>query len=206
VGWSYGGLNMRLYAYMYPAEVGGLVMVDSGHERQLEAFGGGPNPALMAAFRMLPRLIATGVPALVPQWVPRTDAGQLPDEAVLASQALAVMSPKMAEAVVDELQGVEASMAQVAAARAALPGPQPLGDLPLVVLMKGQAESIVGVSLSAEGQQQVWLELQQDLTQQSSKGQLIVAERSGHNIPYTQPELVVAAVEQVLQIGESHAR
>src|SRR6266581_4367311 len=32
VGHSFGGLNMRLYAYTYPQEVAGLVLVDSSHE------------------------------------------------------------------------------------------------------------------------------------------------------------------------------
>src|SRR6266571_5585633 len=32
VGHSFGGLNMRLYAYTYPQDVAGLVLVDSSHE------------------------------------------------------------------------------------------------------------------------------------------------------------------------------
>jgi pimeloyl-ACP methyl ester carboxylesterase len=38
VGHSFGGLNMRLYASQYPAEVAGLVLVDSSHEDQYERF------------------------------------------------------------------------------------------------------------------------------------------------------------------------
>jgi pimeloyl-ACP methyl ester carboxylesterase len=206
-GWSYGGLNMRLYAYRYPEEVAGLVLIDASHERQLEVLGGRPSPVLQAVFRAIPGLIATGVPALVPQWVPRVDAGALPDEAAHASQALAVTSPKMAEAALAELQAIEASMADVAAARTAAPSPQPFGDLPLVVLMKGHTESIQGLSLSAEEQQRRWHDLQSDLAGQSTRGQLIVAEDSGHNIPYQQPELVVAALIRVLDLAEApHAR
>src|SRR6266487_2738761 len=32
VGHSFGGLNMRLYAYTYPQDMAGLVLVDSSHE------------------------------------------------------------------------------------------------------------------------------------------------------------------------------
>jgi pimeloyl-ACP methyl ester carboxylesterase len=35
VGWSFGGLNVRLHASRYPAGVAGLVLVDSVHEAQI---------------------------------------------------------------------------------------------------------------------------------------------------------------------------
>ena len=36
VGHSFGGMNVRLYANMYPNEVAGIVLVDSAHEDQSE--------------------------------------------------------------------------------------------------------------------------------------------------------------------------
>src|SRR5437588_5210224 len=39
VGHSLGGLNMRLYAYRYPAEVAGMVLLDSTNEHQFAPFG-----------------------------------------------------------------------------------------------------------------------------------------------------------------------
>ncbi len=41
VGHSFGGMNARLYASLFPEEVAGLVLIDSIHEDQCE-----PNPAL----------------------------------------------------------------------------------------------------------------------------------------------------------------
>ena len=38
VGHSVGGLNMRLYAYRYPAEVAGMVLLDSTDEHQYAQF------------------------------------------------------------------------------------------------------------------------------------------------------------------------
>ncbi len=38
VGHSFGGLNMRLYASLYPKEVAGIVLVDASHEAQYERF------------------------------------------------------------------------------------------------------------------------------------------------------------------------
>jgi pimeloyl-ACP methyl ester carboxylesterase len=206
VGWSFGGLTTRLYAYEYPDAVAGLVLLDASHERQLEVLGGRPSPLLMAVFGGLPGFIASGVPALAPGWVPRVDAGVLPPDAVAAAQALTVMSPKMAQAALAELQLAETSMAEVAAARAARSSSAyPLGDLPLVVLMKGRAESIPGLALPPDEQQARWLALQSDLAAQSTQGRLVVAEHSGHNIPYQQPELVTAAIFSLLSPGAAHA-
>ena len=38
VGHSYGGMNIKLYAYQYPSEVVGLVFVDPSHEDQREEY------------------------------------------------------------------------------------------------------------------------------------------------------------------------
>jgi len=39
VGRSYGGILVRLYTSLYPAEVGGLVIVDGTHEQQVQRWG-----------------------------------------------------------------------------------------------------------------------------------------------------------------------
>jgi len=39
VGRSYGGLLVRLYTSLYPSDVGGLVIVDGTHERQVQRYG-----------------------------------------------------------------------------------------------------------------------------------------------------------------------
>ena len=46
-----------------------------------------------------------------------------------------------------------------------------------------------------------WLRLQTELAQRSPQGQLVVAERSGHNIHHDQPELVVDAIRQIVTTG-----
>lgn len=47
--------------------------------------------------------------------------------------------------------------------------------------------------------EEVWKDLQLDLARRSSKGQFIVAEKSGHEIPLEQPEIVVEAIRNVLE-------
>ena len=39
VGASYGGILVRLYTSLYPAEIGGLVIVDGSHEQQVLRYG-----------------------------------------------------------------------------------------------------------------------------------------------------------------------
>jgi len=48
-GHSYGGMIVRLYASTYPAEVAGLVLVDSSHEDQIARFALLPPPAAAVA-------------------------------------------------------------------------------------------------------------------------------------------------------------
>lgn len=46
----------------------------------------------------------------------------------------------------------------------------------------------------------VWRELQQDLARRSLKGQFRVADQSGHFIQIDQPELVVQAIRDLVQL------
>lgn len=41
--------------------------------------------------------------------------------------------------------------------------------------------------------------IQQDLAKLSSKGKLVIAEKSGHMIPWEQPEIIVEAVKQMVE-------
>jgi pimeloyl-ACP methyl ester carboxylesterase len=50
VGASYGGMLVRLYTSLHPAEVAGLVLVEGVHEQQVQRFGG-LDPTYPAAFR-----------------------------------------------------------------------------------------------------------------------------------------------------------
>jgi hypothetical protein len=69
--------------------------------------------------------------------------------------------------------------------------PHPLGDLPLVVLSRGRAEDDAPAE---EGHRRE----QAELVALSRSGRQVVAERSGHHIPLQEPELVVAAIRDVL--------
>lgn len=196
VGHSLGGLNMRLFAQQHPAEVAGLVLVDAAHEEQDERL-----PHLRAAaaaaseqFRTLGRLSALGLLAFAPGQIPGRD---LPDAAATQYRALLASTGSFAVAA-EETAGLARSFA---AARAA--GPGTLGPFPVVVLSRGVAEPLPGrAPAEVEADEQIWRELQRDLAARAPAGSHIVAERSGHYIQLQQPELVVAAIRQIVSAAQ----
>lgn len=44
-----------------------------------------------------------------------------------------------------------------------------------------------------------WHELQVELTELSTQGELVIAEESGHNVQIEQPQVVVDAIRQVVE-------
>lgn len=73
--------------------------------------------------------------------------------------------------------------------RAALPLP----DIPLIVLSHGRATGLLTLA-----QEERWPAWQKELAMRTSQGKQIVADRSGHNIQFDQPELVIAAIREVV--------
>jgi pimeloyl-ACP methyl ester carboxylesterase len=198
VGHSLGGIIVRHYAQSYPREVVGLVLVDSAQERQFQRF---PEEIVAATnqgleqSRRLELLIATGLPALNPAQVPLES--KLPREAAEAYRALVLASPNHLATARSEIEALERGETEPVTT---------LGDLPLVVLSHGHFDpETMGADISAEIANQyekVWQELQIELTALSSKGKRIVAEQSGHNIHLDQPELVISAIQEILEAAK----
>ena len=72
----------------------------------------------------------------------------------------------------------------------------PLGDLPLIVLTRGKSEypdTEEGRRLDDERKR-----LQADLLNLSRNSKQIIAQTSGHHIQLDDPELVIAAIRQVV--------
>ena len=75
-------------------------------------------------------------------------------------------------------------------------------NAPLIVIAQGKPGPPIP-QLTAEqnaGFGRVWRELQQDLATRSPKGQFRVADQSGHFIQIDQPELVVQAIRDLVQL------
>ena len=101
--------------------------------------------------------------------------------------------PELADYAARERLDTDASAAQMRAAAAA----SPLRRLPLVVLTHGipwdWPPDYPAAALEA-----IWLPLQEELAALVPDGRLVVAEQSGHFIPGDQPDLVIAAIRQVV--------
>ena len=201
VGHSLGGLLVRVYAHNYPAEVVGMVLVDTTTEDQYIRLAAAV-PKFMEVnkrnteqgigqFRIFAFMTSTGLIALAPQSVP--DPG-LPDDA-LAQYRAALATSKFFETGIAEISGLEDSFTQARALRITS-----FEDTPLVVLSAGRWEPDPTNYSDAENQQlrEVLRALQSELVALSSDSKQIIAEQSGHHIEYDQPDLVIDAIREMV--------
>jgi pimeloyl-ACP methyl ester carboxylesterase len=101
--------------------------------------------------------------------------------------------PELADYPDRERLDPDASATQMRAAAAA----SPLRPLPLIVLTHGRPMNWPP-GYPAAALEAVWLRQQEKLAALVPDGRLVVAEQSGHFIPGDQPELVIAAIQQVV--------
>jgi len=209
VGHSIAGMFVRAYAFRYPEEVVGMVLVDSSHEDQvarqsavLSEFSssqGNVQINMLAqelALRVLQGLQSLGVMAMNPQvfsdaWLP-----PLPEELKDTYKAAVVSNDSYFAALLEDNAYTGANMADVREMNITL------GDMPLVVLSSQRMEIPPSLGLSAEGEAElkaVQAEMQTELVSLSSRGRQVLAEESGHFIHLNQPELVIEAILEVLQ-------
>lgn len=194
VGHSFGGALVRLYTHDYPDEVAGMVLVDSAHE---DLFTRIPiwrkaNEPMLGLFRTLAPLSSFGVLALAPDNIPNRG---LPDGALTQYRAILVTT-RYFETAIAETESFEKNLTEVRAANTTS-----LGNIPLIVLSRGFWEPLPGIS-EAENQQawQAWQVMQSDLVALSSNSKQVIAEKSGHNIHLQQPQLLIEAIRQIVQV------
>lgn len=208
VAQSFGGLVSRLYAYHYPQEVAGMVLVDAAHEDQLLRFPPAVREAQPTLYRMqiehlrgLRGQLAEGTPvdaALLglPQ--------KLPEDVIASYRAVAASSPSRVDTMIAELEALEESQAQVRAARDG-----GIGDLPLVVLSHGEASPLPpivrGGQQTADAYEEAWQQMQAELSGLSSHGRHVLAEGSVHMIHHDRPDLVIGAIRDVVESARGEA-
>jgi pimeloyl-ACP methyl ester carboxylesterase len=80
-----------------------------------------------------------------------------------------------------------------------------LGDVPLVVVSRGQAQAHTGLpSELVARREQTWRQMQCELALLSSRSVHLIAESSGHLVNEEQPEMVVEAVRQAVALTQEH--
>jgi pimeloyl-ACP methyl ester carboxylesterase len=203
VGHSLGGSVARQFAAKYPNEVAGLVMVDSAHEQQMKHFPealvkmANSMKGMMGVMKLLGKL---GIFALKPSLIQVGDNGKLPCELVAQMQGVMASSEGHGEAMVAESESVYAALTQPV---------YTLGDLPLTVISHGQLDAnAVPPSLGQQVRDEyeaAWQTLQAEITSLSTRGRRIVAERSGHNVMFDQPEIVIESILEMVESANPHS-
>lgn len=176
VGHSFGGFVMRLLADLRSDDVIGLVLVDSSHEDQIREYEqlGGTSPMPGANRQFV--LKNSGVPDNLPENIRRK------------IEALGRMR-KTYNATYAEMAEFRLSARQVSKSRH-------IFDFPVVVLPRGQDP----FTKDERGQKkaQIWMKLQQDLTNLSANGRLVTATQSGHHVHIDEPVLVIDAISSLV--------
>ncbi|HEY0170620.1 MAG TPA: alpha/beta hydrolase [Pyrinomonadaceae bacterium] len=220
VGHSVGGLVARVYAARYPREVAGLVLVDSTTEDTTLSYQGRIlRVRETAKGRRVPgaRTLAAGPPRPPtdddlkqaelnrqvfgpPKIAPPFDRLPAPARAL----RLWALSNQKLQAATDDFWAEELREMHEARARR----PRQLDGLPLVTLVAALAgEPPPGVSAEEWARLAAGKRRQKEgLAGLSSRGRVVVAERSGHHVHLEEPALVVEAVRQVVGSARRRAR
>ena len=179
VGHSMGGYDVRMFASLYRPEVAGMVLVDASHpDLSSRAPGMRENFLLWRNYLVQrQRLMPFGIPRLM-GWC---DAGT-PQPAL---RAVECRSSRYEETLA-ELDSFATSGDQVRPTGS-------LGDMPLAVLTEDPDKVYPRDMLPA------FLECQDDLARLSTRATHVVAKGSGHQIQKERPDLVIAAIRQVVE-------
>lgn len=181
VAHSLAGKSARLFAIAHPDKVAGLVLVDTRSERidaastqaETEAF----NDALRRQAFLLTFARRLGLVRLFGSVL--ADRSGLPSS--VAGETLMMQSQsKSLAATTSEGLARSANDNVLMSTK--------LGSIPLVVIAAGQTN--VGIA--------GWSEAQAELATLSTKGSLIVAEGSSHMVQFDQPDVVIDAVQSLL--------
>jgi pimeloyl-ACP methyl ester carboxylesterase len=184
VGHSMGGYNVRLYANLYPAEVAGMVLVDSSHPEQDKRMP--PELKNMQGSWMRE---AEFVEFSMPFGIPRL-MGLCEDDPQMRA---AECNWHSAHEGLAEMKAFSESAAETQAAGS-------LGNIPLVVVSHdpNKPSSELPPDL-AKPMNDAWEKMQEELSHLSPRGTQIIAKNSSHYIQWDRPEVVADAVRSVVQ-------
>jgi pimeloyl-ACP methyl ester carboxylesterase len=187
VGHSAGGMHMRRFAGRYPAEVTGLVLIDSVTDDAVLRVGDFGHSGLRPTWRQLLALSEAG--ALTPDTPEYKLHVGLPQTGLTdrLNQCMHLMRTRPSY-----YRTLIAESEELTSLTTPLRPQESLGDLPLTVLSAGRAAE--APFLQQPGQAQAWREMQSALARLSSRS----VQRDldcGHDIPIARPSDVVAAIK-----------
>lgn len=200
VGHSAGGIHVRSFARQFPAEVAGMVLVDSAHENhgtRLEVLDLVEQTQL-SQLRMCSRLSPLGLMRVL-----GVHNGSVPDDDPVSADQRAVWLGRLNDngfcgAALRDVQGYYSDIRQ-------LVPPAALGTLPLVVLTRGRGVSLDELPSGEQFTQElvdetnrISREMQQELAALSTNSIFQIVPDSGHYIHWDQPAAVLQAVREMV--------
>lgn len=203
VGNSLGGANVQVYAYRYPAEVKGLVLVEPQHEDETRRLDKASQGNLNKIYAMVAQQYNYCLNAAQKGIQPGSDEqkncignpaetyGPALGKAVMAS----TMRPAYWRTTIDEWDAIKVSDEQLGKLR------RPFGEMPVLVLTRGvspyavhgQPQSAMNKAMEDEN-----AAIQKETAALSKRGKQRVVAGAGHVIHADKPEAVVEAVLEVL--------
>lgn len=204
VGNSLGGANVQVYAYRYPAEVKGLVLVESQHEDETNRLDKASLGNLKKVYAMVKEqnnyCLTTAQKGFKPGSEEQMNCIGKPADtygpALGAAVLAAASKPAYWRTVVDEWDAISVSDEQLRKLR------RPFGDLPVVVLIRGVSPyAVPGKPQSAlnKAMEDENAAIQKDTAALSTRGKHRVVAGAGHVIHADKPGAVVDAVLEVLR-------
>jgi pimeloyl-ACP methyl ester carboxylesterase len=178
VGHAFGGAYARIFAGQNPEAVCGMVLVDSSHPDQLARF------AEVGLEKEIPdKQIRPLILLLSHLGMPGRYKGNIYNLSPKVYDPVQAFLPESSMAWFDE--SVEAPNTLAQAGRY-----EHLDGIPLIVLAAAR---------SSQDLQEVWLELQQELTLLSENSEFRALQEAGHYIQFDQPQEVIEAVRDIVQ-------
>ena len=192
VGHSLGAINMLVFAYNFPSEVAGLILVDPSHPEMMERVPGVPSAeAMQRSYGVLTSLGRIGLmrwlgPLLLKRLLPRGKQ-VMPPEVWHALNAF-VSRPNDYLTASQEASFGPQSFAQARGA------PGSLGSLPIEVLRSER-----WVSGKITPMKQVAAQLHTELAELSSRGRLDTVSHCDHaDLPVVRPDAIADSVQHIL--------
>jgi len=183
VGHSMGGLLVRQFVQAHRGDVVGVVLADATSESIFEPQASAARAGIIA---QIEKGLTNGRPGVPVAPLP---AGTAPEVAMS-------FTPAILAAVKDEYQAIDRAPADMRRRH----GYGTLADLPLVVVRRGrtaQPPSVVDT---------LWRAEQEQLPGLSGNSILVVADHSGHVIPFDEPAVVADAVRRVISAWRRNGR
>lgn len=204
VGHSLGAMTARVYNARYPGEVIGMVFPDPAHEsffEQVAAFKTQLRRLWRTYFLAIP-LARVGLIRLLSHTplFPKLSTGRTVPQTRQTFYAQ-VSTPRFFRNMLDEM---EHTFLKAEQALEVLRSTGSLGDMPLVVIKPLYQGGDPSRKLTQRQQENIRLlnEGLEALVALSSKGRMITAETSWHDVPGDQPEVVVDAIRQMVMSKE----